>query len=124
MKARDRLRSEIADIVGGWTLAEARAVLDGAEITYSVVQNLDEVMVDPQARAAGFIVETGSEDPDYQLTVANPVILKDEGRRSHGPAPEVGEHSRVILAEAGYSESEIDGLIDQGAVAAAGASEA
>lgn len=119
MKARERLRAEIAEIVGGWTLAEARAVLDAAEITYSLVQNLDEVMADPQARAAGFIVETGSDDPDYQLTVANPVILSDEVRRSHGPAPDVGEHSRVILGEAGFSESEIDALIDAGAVAQA-----
>ena len=80
-------------------------------------------MADPQARAAGFIVETGSEDPDYQLTVANPVTLNGEARRSHGPAPAVGEHTRMILGEAGYSETEIDALVGRGVVAEAGGGE-
>ena len=72
-----------------------------------------------QAQARAFVTRNAGEQAEEFA-----VILKDEGRRSHGPAPEVGEHSRVILAEAGYSESEIDGLIDQGAVAAAGVGEA
>jgi crotonobetainyl-CoA:carnitine CoA-transferase CaiB-like acyl-CoA transferase len=36
--------------------------------------------------------------------------------RVHGPAPLLGEHSRAILAEAGYTAAEIDGLIARGVV--------
>jgi len=117
MKAREAVREEISIIIAGWTLEQACRILDTADITYSVVQNLDEVMADEQARAAGFIVETGSEDPDYQLTVANPIQVRGEDKRSSGPAPEIGEHSRVILIEAGFSDAEIDTLIANGVVA-------
>ena len=32
------------------------------------------------------------------------------------PAPEIGQHTREVLAEFGYDPSEIDALFDQGAV--------
>jgi formyl-CoA transferase len=117
MKARAAIRDEIARIVAGWTLEQACRTLDEADVTYSVVQNLDEVMADAQARAAGFIVETGSEDPDYQLTVANPIQVLGEGKRSSGPAPEIGEHSHAVLSDAGFSDAEIEALVAGGAVA-------
>ncbi len=49
-------------------------------------------------------------------TLGLPVKFSDTPGRVHGPAPLLGEHSRAILAEAGYTASEIDGLIDRGVV--------
>jgi crotonobetainyl-CoA:carnitine CoA-transferase CaiB-like acyl-CoA transferase len=36
-----------------------------------------------------------------------------------GPAPIVGQHTRAVLTEHGFSEADIDGLLAAGAVAQA-----
>jgi formyl-CoA transferase len=118
LKERLAVKGEVAGILAGWTLAETCRRLDEAGITYSVVQNLQEVIHDEQARAAGIVLETGSEDPDYQLTVSSPIAVAEEAKRPPGPAPEIGEHSREILLEAGLSAEQIQDLVERGVVAA------
>jgi formyl-CoA transferase len=116
MKERLMVREAIAEIVSGWTLEETCRRLDDAGITYSVVQNLSEVIEDEQARAAGIILETGSEDPDYRYTVASPIEVREEAKRPPGPAPDIGAHTREILEEAGLTPDQIRQLIDSGVV--------
>ncbi|MEM8769558.1 MAG: CaiB/BaiF CoA-transferase family protein [Pseudomonadota bacterium] len=116
MKARDLLKEEVAELIGSLPLEEVAERLTQADITFSVVQNLAEVLEDEQARAAGFVVETGSEDPDYQLTIASPIKVRGEDKRSSGPAPDVGEHTRAILEEAGFAAGEIERLCNGGVV--------
>lgn len=118
MKNRLAVKTEIAGIIARWQLVEACEILDAAGITYSVVQNLQEVIHDEQARAAGIVLETGSADPNYRFTIANPIELVEAPKRPPRSAPGIGEHSREILLEAGYSEEDIQTLIDRGAVAA------
>lgn len=117
LKNRLAVKAEVAELVGGWTLAETCRRLDEAGITYSVVQNLQEVIHDEQARAAGIVLETGSDDPDYQFTVSSPIEVAEEAKRPPGPAPEIGEHSRDILLEAGLSAEQIQDLVERGVVA-------
>ncbi len=116
MKARDLLKEEVAALIRSLSLDEVVARLTQADITFSVVQNLEEVLEDEQARAAGFVVETGSEDPDYRLTIASPIKVTGEAKRSSGPSPAVGEHTRLILEEAGLDAAEIDALCSAGVV--------
>lgn len=118
LKGREFLKAEIARIALGYSLVELCRRLDQADVTYSVVQNLQEVIADGQARAAGFVVETAADDPNYPLTIASPIQMTEEDKRSAGPAPGIGEHSRDVLLDAGFSEAEIEQLIDAGVVAA------
>jgi formyl-CoA transferase len=117
MRERLALKTEIAGVISAWSLDEACERLDRADITYSVVQNLQEVIHDQQARAAGIVLETGSDDPDYRYTVASPIEVAQAPKKPPGPAPGVGEHSREVLTEAGFSEDEIQAFIDAGVVA-------
>ena len=117
MKDRLAIKAEIAGIICGWTLEEASRRLDTAGITYSVVQNLSEVIEDEQARAAGIVVETDSDDPDYQLTVASPIEMAEETKKAPGAAPNIGEHSREILLELGFADDEIQALVNDGVIA-------
>ncbi|HEY5645327.1 MAG TPA: CoA transferase [Pseudomonadales bacterium] len=117
MKNRDALKAEIGEILRTMPLSAVCSRLDAADITYSVVQNLQEVLRDEQARAAGFVLETGSDDPDYQLTLASPIAMAGAAKRAPGRAPAVGEHSREVLADMGFDAEEIAGLLASGAVA-------
>lgn len=120
MKNRLAVKTEIAGIVANWSLEEARRTLDAAGVTYSVVHDLTEVIHDAQGRAMGIIVDTGSDDPDYPLTVGSPIEMAQAPKRPPGPAPGIGQHSREILLEAGYAEQEVDRLIEAGVVAESG----
>jgi formyl-CoA transferase len=82
-----------------------------------VVQNLTEVINDPQARSNGVVLETGSDDPDFQLTVGSPIQVAEEAKRPPGPAPAIGEHTMELLAELGISDAEVADLLKRRVVA-------
>ena len=58
----------------------------------------------------------GSGDDVTGTTVAAPILLHGSTPRPPGPAPGLGEHSRTLLAEAGYSDAQIDHLLRCGVV--------
>ena len=49
-------------------------------------------------------------DKEDLLTVDSPIFMKDEKKRKPKTAPEIGEHTRQILEELDYNETEIDKL--------------
>lgn len=115
-----RNRVELIEMIGTATgelsLAELTATLDAYAVTYGVVHRMSEVVEDVHLRANEIIVETGSDDETYAFTIATPISMAEEPKRSSGPAPEIGEHTTEILAELGMAEAEIAELIDAGVV--------
>jgi alpha-methylacyl-CoA racemase len=49
-------------------------------------------------------------------SLGTPITLDGKAEAAMAPAPQVGEHSRAVLRELGYSEAEIDALIEAKAV--------
>lgn len=115
-KNREALIAMVTDVTRSLSLRDLCARLDAHEITYGVIKKMSEVIEDEQLFANDILVETGSEDPSYPLTVANPLQVDGLRKRSAGPAPAIGEHSRQILTELGMDEERIAALIDQGVV--------
>ena len=89
------------------TLAEWRAVLDAAGLTFGVVGTVAEIVEDPQALANGFLRPLGETG---MLTVDSPFSLSGAEKLPVAMAPGFGEHSGEILREAGYSNEEIAAL--------------
>lgn len=116
LKHRGELKALVAERIAALTLEEACARLDGEDVTYSVVARLEDVVADPQLRANGIVVDTGSDDPSYPVTIASPLQLAEEPKRPPGPAPAVGQHSREILAELGWDEARIEAALTAGVV--------
>lgn len=116
MRNRRALIEAIRAVTGAMPLEELVAALDANDITYGVVSYLDELIDDPQLKAAGILVPTGSEDEYYPQTVANPIRMDGAARRDAGPCPGVGEHSAEILAELGFAEQQVATLAQQGVV--------
>lgn len=106
----------IGTATGGLSLAELSATLDAHAVTYGVVNQMSEVVQDEQLLANEIIVETGSDDESYPYTVASPISVAEETKRSSGPAPQIGEHTSEILAELGLPDSDIAALIEAGVV--------
>lgn len=112
----DVVYAELARIFATRSTAQWLALLDAADVPAMPLHDLASVLDDPQLAASGFFasVEHPSEGrlrsmrppPVYSRTPAEPPRL----------APRLGEHSREVLVQAGYSDAEIDALIAAGAL--------
>lgn len=83
-------------------------------IVFSVIQRMQDIPSDLQARAAGAIVETNI--PEMPLTIAAPIQIEGVTQRKANRAPAIGEHSDQVLREAGFDDSQITELRQSGVV--------
>ena len=92
-------------------LSEWRAIFRQNDIKWAPLPKLDDVVQDPQMRAAEAIV--GFEDPatGVRETVNSPLFVAGIEKRKPTTAPEVGAHTREILRELGYSGKELEALL-------------
>ena len=89
--------------------------LKARAIPHSRINRLQDISEDAQAVAARAVVET--DIPDMPRTLAAPFQLGHAAPRRPGPGPTLGQHTDVILQEAGLSENEIAALRASGAAA-------
>ena len=85
-----------------------------ADLISAPMATLDEVAIDPQARAAGCFVVTPDRFGGASAAPASPVRFPGLEASPHPAAPDLGEHTREVLAEAGYSPEAIAALIAAG----------
>jgi len=100
-----------------FTLGELTARLDAEEMIWAPVQSAAEAVVDPQAIAAGCVVQTPQHEGPPINAPGSPVRFPGADDGPKGPAPKLGEHTRAVLAQLGYSDAEIDALLSSGAAA-------
>lgn len=81
------------------TRAEWGARLDAHRITWAPINDTVEAYNDPQVRATGAFEPIEHPAAGTFDTVAAPFRLRTANSRVRGPAPDVGEHTREVLAE-------------------------
>lgn len=99
------------------TYTQAAAALDGEEMVWAPILSPAEAVSDPQAIAAGCVVQTPTRDGGVINAPAAPVRFAGADDGPKGPAPRMGEHTRAVLEELGYSSAEVDALYASGAAA-------
>jgi formyl-CoA transferase len=104
------------EIIPRHDLEHWKRAFDAEDVPFSVVAEYDEVAEDPQMAATDVFVEV--EDPEIGRvrTVSSPLRLDAHPKRPPSTAPRLGEHTRSVLAELGYDEAAIDGMIAAGSV--------
>jgi formyl-CoA transferase len=85
-------------------LLEWRAILEAAGVTFGAVYTVDEAADDKQARDIGALLPFADGNG---LTVSSPFNLDNTTKVAAARAPTVGQHSEVVLRDAGYSADEI-----------------
>jgi crotonobetainyl-CoA:carnitine CoA-transferase CaiB-like acyl-CoA transferase len=105
----------VADEMKKRTTAEWLEALEGADIPVQRMNSLADIVADPHLAATGFFrtVEHPSEGTIRSMAVPSEWSESAPEYRRH--APRLGEHTREVLAEAGYSKEKIDRLIASGA---------
>jgi formyl-CoA transferase len=95
----------------GRELAEWAALFKREDIKWAPLPRLDDVVKDPQMRAAEAIVEFDYPGVGRIETVNSPIFVNGAPKRKPTAAPEVGADTREILEELGYRGVELEALL-------------
>jgi formyl-CoA transferase len=111
---REELKAEIEARLAVHSTAHWLEKMLARGIPCGPINTIDKALADPQVKARGMIVRMGGRD-----FIGSPVKMSrtPSGLR-RGPA-EIGEHTREVLLEAGFTAEEVDTLLASGAIAQA-----
>jgi crotonobetainyl-CoA:carnitine CoA-transferase CaiB-like acyl-CoA transferase len=91
---------------------EWRRILDDAGLIFGIVADMDEIADDEQILASEALVPFA----DGTMTVNSPLWIQGQQKVAARRAPAVGEHSKDVLREAGYSDAEVRALRTEGVI--------
>ena len=114
-KAREKeLAALLEETLGQETTGHWLEILDQAGVVAGPILNMAQVYQDPHVQARGMLVDL--EDPEIGLLshIGVPVKLSATPGAVRKRAPALGEHTREILSEYGFTGEEVKDLLSQG----------
>ncbi len=106
-EAAEATKREVAAIFATQTRDEWVARLGALDACVGPVNTLAEALADPQ------VIARGAAAPHLRLTP----LIDGAAESNAGGYPQLGEHTRAVLSETGFTDAEIDTLYASGAVA-------
>lgn len=118
MRHLKELEAELTRVFQTRTTAEWLRILDEAGVPAGPVLTIAEMHDHPQVRARRMVVDVPHTKLGSQRTLGCPVKFSAAESGPVRGAPLLGEHTREVLAELGYTREEIDELLAEGAALA------
>jgi crotonobetainyl-CoA:carnitine CoA-transferase CaiB-like acyl-CoA transferase len=91
------------------------AALEAEGVPCGLINSIAEMAADPQTAARKMVVEIDHPQAGRTRTLGLPIKLSATPGGVTRPAPLLGQHTREVLGEFGFSRAEIDALYAQGA---------
>jgi formyl-CoA transferase len=113
---RDEVRERIEERLATRSAIDWCQLLEDADVPSGPIYSVPQMLHDDQMQARGFIVDQQHPVAGVLRTLACPIHLSDTPATYRLPSPTLGQHTDDILAELGYSPSDIVGLHDSKAV--------
>ncbi len=79
-----------------------------ADIPFSLAQTWEEILVDEQAWANDYLYSMQYDNGNTRTLVRPPVMYTEVGLPAYERGPLLGEHSREIIKDLGYSDEEVE----------------
>ena len=118
MNHRDALVEAMNAVLRKRTRAEWLARLDAAGVPAGPVHSLAEALTHPQTHARGMVVDLVHPQAGATRAIGCPLHFSETPAHVERPAPLLGQHTRDVLREAGYSDAEIEAFAAAGVIAA------
>ena len=108
----DEVYAFVARELRGRTTEEWKNLFNQGDIPWMPMNTLDELIDDPQLAATGFLrsMDHPSEGPIRTTAVPTRWSSSPPDLRRH--APRFGEHSAELLREAGYTDADIERMVE------------
>ena len=116
----DHVYAELGRIFEERSTSEWTLLLEAADIPFMPMNDLPGVLADPHLAATGFFTMTDHPSEGQLRQMRMSMQWSDSSPDAPRPAPRLGEHSREVLRQAGFGDAEIDALVADGALGAAG----
>ena len=114
LKHRTELVRKVSEVCKQYTSDELESRLVAANVPCGKLLNVDEVSQDIQIKFRNLIEEWDYPGKGLIKTVRAPIMISGELPETRMKTPQLGEHTSQVLAELGYSEQEIQELIEEG----------
>ena len=113
------LRAEVEGAVSSWTSARTKAEIAavlGGKVPFGPVLRVDEIFADGHTAARGMLASVELPGvPDHPLVIADTAVkMTGTPGGVRVRAPLVGEHTAQVLADVGYTSTEIKALTGSG----------
>lgn len=95
-------------------LEEWKQILTEGDIPFAVAQTWDEVLVDEQAWASDCLYAMDYPTGNTRTLVRTPVMFTEAGLPPYIRGPYLGEHTREILTDLGYTAEQVDSMLADG----------
>lgn len=89
---------------------------EAAGVPVGPVNRIGDMLADPQVHAREMVVEVDHPKAGRVSAIGHPVKFSDTPGASVRAAPVLGQHTRAVLAELGYTDAQIEELEHAGAV--------
>lgn len=109
----DRIYARMREIAPSRTTAEWEELLLSIDVPHTAFAKLSEVAEQPHLKAVGLFQDLEHPTEGTIRQARPPARFSASPAGIYRLAPRLGEHSRDVLREAGYSEAEIEALVEQ-----------
>jgi formyl-CoA transferase len=113
---RVELNAIIAERLRTRTTQEWVTILNEVGVPCGPVYHLDEVFADPQVKHLGMVEPVEHPTLGHLDLIRNPVTMTGTTRVAASAAPDPGEQSDEILADLGFSASDVAGFRERGII--------
>jgi crotonobetainyl-CoA:carnitine CoA-transferase CaiB-like acyl-CoA transferase len=114
----DELYEFLGELIARRSTSEWLELLAEADIPAMPLNSVEDLLRDPHLTQRGFIRQVTHPTEGEIRTVGIPVRFSRTPGQVDRLAPRLGEQTREVLAEVGYSTSEIDELVESGVTGA------
>ena len=108
--AQREVKAEVRRVIAARPLAEWTARFAERDVCVEPVLTVEEALAHPQTRARGLVVSVPKPEGGVQRQIGSPFKFSRAQAEYRHTGPPLGMHTEAVLAEAGYTPSEIEQL--------------